>query len=156
MLQEIDFKRLARQETNARKRLRLLALAHFQDGTNRSDIARMLKVSRTSVNKWVADFLSKGLKGLNYTTSSGRPPSLSAKQLAQLKEFVVLFSQSEEGGRLTGTDINQYIKDKFGLSYEHSHVYRVLKKLNLSWITSRSRHPKQSLETQDEFKKTTN
>ena len=101
---------LARQEPNARKRQRLLAIAHFKDGANRTEIARMLKVSRTSVNKWVADFLSNGVEGLNYAVSPGRPPSLSLKQLAELKEFVVLSSQSEEGGRLTGTDINLYIK----------------------------------------------
>ena len=68
------------------------------------------------------------MEGLNYAVSPGRPPSLSLKQLAELKEFVVLSSQSEEGGRLTGTDINLYIKGQFGVTYEHSHVYKVLKK----------------------------
>ncbi|WP_269902821.1 helix-turn-helix domain-containing protein [Shewanella nanhaiensis] len=54
-----DFRSLARREKNAQKRSRLLALAHFSEGHNRSEITKILKVSRTSVNKWVDDFWSK-------------------------------------------------------------------------------------------------
>ncbi|WP_372154290.1 MULTISPECIES: helix-turn-helix domain-containing protein, partial [unclassified Vibrio] len=36
--------------------MRLLALAHFKDGLSRTQIAKSLKVSRTSVNKWVRIF----------------------------------------------------------------------------------------------------
>jgi hypothetical protein len=32
-------------------------------------------------------------------------------------------------------------------------VYRVMDALGFSWITSRSKHPKQSQQTQDTFKK---
>ncbi|MFA0363594.1 helix-turn-helix domain-containing protein, partial [Vibrio sp. 10N.222.54.A6] len=32
--------------------MRLLALANFKDGLSRTQIAKSLKVSRTSVNKW--------------------------------------------------------------------------------------------------------
>ncbi|HFQ5284237.1 TPA: helix-turn-helix domain-containing protein [Vibrio vulnificus] len=42
--------------------MRLLALAHFKDGHSRTQIAKFLKVSRTSVNKWVQTFLEQGLK----------------------------------------------------------------------------------------------
>ncbi|WP_424141072.1 helix-turn-helix domain-containing protein, partial [Psychromonas aquatilis] len=41
-------------------KMRLLALAHFQDGHSRTQIAQFLKVSRTSVNKWVSIYLSEG------------------------------------------------------------------------------------------------
>ncbi len=45
-------------------KMRLLALAHFQEGCSRTEIAKYLKVSRTSVNKWVQVFLKEGLDGL--------------------------------------------------------------------------------------------
>ncbi|EHR6003808.1 helix-turn-helix domain-containing protein [Vibrio parahaemolyticus] len=35
----------------------ILALAQFKDGHSRTQIAKLLKVSRTSVNKWVQTFL---------------------------------------------------------------------------------------------------
>ncbi|MGI9946490.1 helix-turn-helix domain-containing protein, partial [Vibrio hyugaensis] len=44
-------------------KMRLLALAHFKEGQSRTQIAKYLKVSRTSVNKWVQTFLEEGLEG---------------------------------------------------------------------------------------------
>ncbi|EGR0399919.1 TPA: helix-turn-helix domain-containing protein [Vibrio parahaemolyticus] len=38
-------------------KIKLLALAQFKDGHSRTQIAKFLKVSRTSVNKWVQTFL---------------------------------------------------------------------------------------------------
>ncbi len=52
---------------NARLRLRLLAVSHFIDGKNRTQIASYLKVSRTSVNKWIKCYLNNGLKIVNYS-----------------------------------------------------------------------------------------
>lgn len=60
MVPTTDFSALAKRETIARKRMRFLALAHFQDGVNKASIGRMLKVNRGRVNKWVADFLDSG------------------------------------------------------------------------------------------------
>ncbi len=152
-LETTDFKSLARHEKNAQKRVRLLALAHFKDGMNRTEISKAIKVSRTSVNKWVADFLSQGLDGLSATPQSGRPPLLSTEQLQQVADLIDQRANSEHGGRLKGADINEFIEQQFGVVYEPSHIYRLLKKMGFSWITSRSKHPKQSLEAQESFKK---
>ncbi len=155
MLHDADFVQLARRESRARKRIRLLALAHFKEGKSRTAIANTLKVSRGSVNKWVATFLQHGIEGPNDKYSPGRPPTLSQAQHRQLSDFVEAHSLSEQGGRLTGADINRYIQCEFGVVYEPSHIYRILKQLGLSWISSRSRHPQQSQAVQNEFKKTT-
>ena len=63
-LDNIDFKKLASQQKTIQMKMRLLALAHFKDGHSRTQIAKFLKVSRTSVNKWVQVFLEEGLAGL--------------------------------------------------------------------------------------------
>ncbi|WP_418954034.1 helix-turn-helix domain-containing protein [Vibrio parahaemolyticus] len=39
--------------------MRLLALALFQEGYTRTQIAKRLNVSRTSVNKWVKNYLTE-------------------------------------------------------------------------------------------------
>ncbi|WP_428838756.1 helix-turn-helix domain-containing protein [Pseudoalteromonas rubra] len=44
-----------------------------------------MKVSRTSVNKWVKDYLDNGLEGLEELPRSGRPCKLDEAQLNQLK-----------------------------------------------------------------------
>ncbi|MEZ8472043.1 winged helix-turn-helix domain-containing protein [Vibrio splendidus] len=61
-----------------------------------------------------------------------------------------------EGGRLQGSDITQFILDEFDIYYQPSGAYRLLHELNLSWITTRSKHPKQSEEAQESFKKIPN
>ena len=38
------------------------------------------------------------------------------------------------------------------MAYELSNVYRLLRELGFSWITSRSRHPKQDGQVQEAFK----
>jgi transposase len=156
MLKSIDFTALAKRETNARKKLRLLALAHFKDGVNKATIARMLKVSRGSVNKWVALFLQNGLVGLESKPSPGRPPKLTAVECDKVAVFIDKNSRSSKGGRLVATDIQRYIEDNFGVQYQQSNIYRLLHELGFSWITSRSKHPKQSEEVQEDFKKIPN
>ena len=96
-----DFAALAKNEKVARKKMRYLSLAHFTDGHSRYAIPDMLKVSRVSVNKWVASF----------------------------------------------------IKMEFSVEFQQSNIYRLLHQQGFSWITTRSRHPKQSQAAQDAFKK---
>lgn len=56
-----------------------------------------------------------------------------------------------------GSNVFQsYISDRFGIEYEISNIYRLLHHLNFSWITSRSRHPKQDEGVQTFFKKLSN
>lgn len=56
---------LSRRESNARKRIRLLAVSLFLEGENRTNIAKRLNTARSSVNKWVSNYLNKGLEGLD-------------------------------------------------------------------------------------------
>jgi len=69
--------------TNGRLRVRLLAVSHFIDGKNRTQIAKFLKVSRTSVNKWIKSYLDHGLVGLQGKKPSGRRKALTDPQLYQ-------------------------------------------------------------------------
>ncbi|MPY26948.1 hypothetical protein FM037_23980 [Shewanella psychropiezotolerans] len=103
--------------------------------------------------KLLIPILERGLVGLDHKTSPGRPPALSAAQSRQLSAFIEARSLSETGGRLSAHDINEYLFKHFGIHYELSSIYRALKRLGFSWITSRSKHLKQSLAAQEAFKK---
>ncbi|WP_141240181.1 helix-turn-helix domain-containing protein, partial [Pseudoalteromonas sp. HM-SA03] len=129
---------LSKQTKDPRKKVRMLALAHFFEGKSRYQIAEYLKVSRTSVNKWVKDYLDYGLEGLEELPRSGRPCKLDDAQLKQLKAYVLDSIDRTEGGRLTLEDIQQYISESFHIEYELSAVHRLLKRQNFSWISSRS------------------
>ena len=155
-LNNIDFKALARKQTSVQMKMRLLALAHFQDGHSRTQIAQFLKVSRTSVNKWVKTYLDEGIEGLKEKPRTGRPAFLTAEQQIQLAEFIKDKALSDDGGRLIGTDIHSYIEREFNKTYHTDSIYYLLKKMGFSWITSRSRHPKQCKKVQENFKKIPN
>lgn len=153
MLTSYEFKQLANAETNARKRIRLLALSHFADGHSRTAIAGFLKVARSSVNAWVASYLKDGLAGLESRKPSGRPPHLSVEQYKTLSAYIEQCSQSDKGGRVRAIDIQAYIESEFGVHYKLSNIYRLLGELGFAWITSRSKHPKQTQAVQEAFKK---
>lgn len=155
-LKDIDFKALASKQKSIQMKMRLLALSHFQQGHSRTEIAKFLKVSRTSVNKWVRTFLEEGLDGLQERPRTGRPAFLTPIQKKQLTDHIELRAKSREGGRLTGADIHTYIMQEFGKAYHPDSIYYLLKHLGFSWITSRSRHPKQSDKIQEDFKKIQN
>ncbi|WP_152548136.1 helix-turn-helix domain-containing protein [Photobacterium galatheae] len=53
-------------------------------GQSRTQVAKFLKVSRTSVNKWVHTFLEEDLEGLQEKPRTGRPSFLTPEQQEQL------------------------------------------------------------------------
>ena len=58
-----DLSKIINSTSDARLRLRLLAVSHFIDGKNRAQISQYLKVSRTNVNSWIQSYLTHGLQG---------------------------------------------------------------------------------------------
>lgn len=138
---------------NASLKLRYLAVKKFHEGLSKTQIAKILNVSRRLVNEWIASYLSGGLDALALKLATGQPSKLTNEQKAQLKEYVVAHSVKEQGGRLMGKDIQKYISDTFGVNYEIRNIYRLMKQLEVVWITSRSKHPKQDLDAQEAFKK---
>ncbi len=147
---------LSKSEKDARMRIRLLAIARFLETHNRALVARQLKLSRTSVNAWVKTYLAKGIDALKSDMSNQNASKMTYAQKQKLYTYIDVVSRSQEGGRLIGKDIQRYIQAEFGIEYHLDHVYKILKGIGLSWITSRSKHPKQSEKIQEEFKKTPN
>ncbi|PAJ73789.1 hypothetical protein CJF42_13745 [Pseudoalteromonas sp. NBT06-2] len=45
------------------------------------------------------------------------------------------------------------MKPNFNINYHPNVIYKLLKSMGFNWITTRSRHPKQSVEVQETFKK---
>ena len=155
-LESIDFKSLIVKETNGRMRVRLLALSHIKSGANNTQTARNLHISRRIVNDWVKRFYEHGLDGLKEKPRSGRPCNLNEKQLSQLSQYIHDNSIKPKGGRLKAQVLVTYITQEFKVDYSIDNIYRLLHQLGFSWITSRSRHPKQSDEVQEAFKKIRN
>ncbi len=82
--------------------------------------------------------------------------SIVYQQKAELIDYIDKQIQSASGGRLNGEMLQTYIQRAFSISYNQNSIYKLLKSLNITWTTSRSKHPKQSEEAQENFKKTAN
>jgi len=147
------FKKLSKQEKDRRLKIRYLAIYHFKKGANRTQIASYIGVARGSVNTWISTYLSQGIEGLTSKPNTGRPSKLTSKQKQDLSAYIKSNAVKPNGGRLIAEDITQYIETNFNVEYKQNSIYNLLHTLGFSWITSRSKHPKQSQECQDAFKK---
>lgn len=147
------FKKLSAIEKDPRLKIRYLALHHFSLGKNKTQIAKYLGVTRASINRWVSSYLSNELDGLISKKSTGRPHRLSEQQKKKIQIYITENAVKVNGGRLIAEDIRVYIQDTFNVQYTQRNIYHLLRDLGFSWITSRSKHPKQSEEAQEAFKK---
>ncbi|MDW3115753.1 helix-turn-helix domain-containing protein, partial [Vibrio sp. 1727] len=95
----------------------------------------------------------KGRKDGKEKPRRGRSPFLTSEQKEQLSQDIKDKTNDTQGGRLTVFDIHAYIMKKFGKHYRPDSIYYLLDHMGFSWITSRSKHPKQPQQAQDDFKK---
>lgn len=153
-LQAYDFHALAKTEPHPRTRIRMLGMAHLQEGREYLEIATALRVGKGAVQDWVKRFKAAGLDGLRESPRSGARRKLEASQEAPFKEAVFRLQEQRSGGRATGHDIQALLAEQFQVACCRGSVYNLLGRLGLVWITVRSKHPKQSQASQDAFKKT--
>lgn len=129
-------------------------MAHLQDGWGYHEIALSLRVSKITVQGWVQRFKAGGLDGLRESPRSGAKRKLEASQEGLFKEAVFRLQEQRSGGRATGHDVKALLEERFQVRCCLASVYNLLARLDLVWITVRSKHPKQDQGNQDAFKKT--
>lgn len=148
-----DFAQLAKTEPHPRTRMRFLMLHHLQMGLRPNQIAPMLNVNAVTVRKVRQRFLADGIEAVHEAKRSGRPTRLHPDQHEAFRNAIEQAQAQRVGGRLVGEDIGQILKQQFGVEYQLSGIYKLLKTLGIHWISSRSRHPQQDQAAQEAFKK---
>ena len=149
-----DFIEAYRREANPRKRVRLLGPAHLQEGKDFTETGRILKVNRQTVSGWLCRFTEDGFEGLADADRSGPETRLRPEQELCFQQAVIELQEERNGGRADGRDIQDMLLNRFAAKYTLSGVYALLKRLNMVWITCRSKHPKSDEQAQRNFKKT--
>jgi transposase len=152
-LEGIDFFRLAKQELGPRARIRFLALGHLQSGKPKNQVADMFQVSLTALRKWLLRFLACGVDGLREQSGKGRKRKLLPEREEEFRQQVEQLQENRQGGRVRGQDVQVLLKEKFCIDHALPSVYHVLERCGLSWISSRSKHPKSDPVAQEDFKK---
>ena len=113
---------------------RIQAVRETLEGGNQREIARRLKVNRTTVNDWVQDYREGGWEALQAKPRPGRPRLLSADQHAQLLRIL------EAGAMAAGFPddlwdcrrVADVIRKKFDVDYTLDHVPRILRRLGFT------------------------
>lgn len=149
-----DFKAIAKKEPNPRVRIRLLAMEHLKDGLPLTQTAAIFKVTYPTVSKWLSNFKEGGINGLKDKHKSGRKCKFNYKNTEKLIADIEELAANRKGGTINGKDIQKLLKDKYSADYKLNSVYELLHRINLSWISCRSKHPNVNINAQENFKKT--
>ena len=135
---------------------RALAMAHILDGATRAEAAAACGMDRQTLRDWVHRYNADGLAGLRDAPRSGRPAVLSAEQMAELKALVLAGPDLAKDGvvRWRCLDLRSVIETRFQVTMHERTVGKLLRRLGLTRLQPRPFHPKQDLEAQAAFKKT--
>lgn len=123
-----------RRDFEALERRRLRAVALLEQGLSESEVARRLKVSHTSVNRWVRVLAKQGAQGLRQAGRAGRKPRLSAEDLKRLEQGLLKGPEAlgYETPRWTLGRVGHLIEKEFGVRYHNGHVWKILRQLRWS------------------------
>lgn len=153
-LEAHDFGKLSKTESNPRARTRLLVLHQYRLGKNAVQIGNSLSIHPQTARDIKKRYLKHGLSSTYDKPRPGRNSKLAKDDEDRFKKCIVDSQEKRKGGRLTAKDIQQIAANKFNAHYTENGIYELLKRLNMSWISARSKHPKGDEEVQMTFKKT--
>lgn len=122
------------QPTDWREARRIRAWELYQQGWKQCDIAKVFGVSDGAVSQWLDKGRAEGVDGLRSRKATGRPPSISREQLAQLPSLLEQGAEAHgfEGDVWTRGRVAQVIEESFGVRYTDEHVGRLLKEVGWS------------------------
>lgn len=149
-----NFTKLAKTAKHPRERLRFLAFANIQEGKSNTEISKMLKVHVMTITDWIKKFNKEGLEGLREKGGRGAKRKLPSSEEEAFRKSVLELQEQKKGGRIKGEDVLQLMEEKFNIKCTLKSVYNALHRVNLVWISGRSKHPKSDPVVQEDFKKT--
>jgi|TARA_B100001964_G_C14135543_1_gene554969 transposase len=149
-----NFMKLYRKEPRGYVKVRLLAMHHLQRGLGTTQVSSIVAYPRQTIWEWVQWYKDGGLIRLQSSPQNrGRKSKLTQEQEASLSEEICKLQDARSGGRINGVNITNHIESHWGVRYAPGSIYTLLRRLNIVWITGRSKHPKANPEEQEIFKK---
>ena len=151
-----ELRMAARQRRDGATARRILALALVMEGSSRSAAARSCGMDRQTLRDWVHRYNEGGIPALADQPHRGRPPLLSAEQMAELKALVLKGPEPERDGvvRWRCVDLRDEIARRFAVELHERSVGKLLRRLGLVRLQPRPYHPKKDADAQEAFKKT--
>jgi transposase len=148
-----ELQRRIRCENNAKQRDRYRAILLALQGEQTKAIMEKLGRSRGFVQGWVYAYRDHGLEAIQEAPRSGKPPKLSAQQMAALREHLDRGPDPSAGlSAMRGPEIRQWLQSQFGVIYSLSGAYELLHRLNYVPLRPRPRNPKQDAQAVEQWR----
>lgn len=151
-IQGFDFFSSYKVERDPRIKIKLQALHHLQAGKCIQEVSEITLYNPKSVKSWLEDFIEFDYEGLIERAGRGRKPRLAPVDEEKFKDALCKLQDKKQGGSVGAAEIQNMLSDQFDCGYSRSGTYALLDRLNLVWITGRSRHPKSSDEAIELYK----
>jgi len=147
------FVRRAREASDHKAWRRGKAVQSYIDGIPVIEIARILDVTRGSVNRWLQWYEATGLEGLKTKPLPGPTPRMCAAEKSELIEIIEAgpLQNGFSSGVWTGPMIGDLIARRFGVRYHPHYVPELLHELGFSVQRPRKRLARADTEKQDHW-----
>jgi len=151
-IQGYDFLGCFKVERDPKIKIKLQALHHLQQGKNLCEVAEIVLADERTVRSWLKAFVEFNYEGLIEREGRGRRPRLPPEEEENFKDEIDRLHEDKNGGRVIAENIQKLLSENFDCNYSTSGVYALLDRLNVVWISGRSKHPKHSEGAIEQFK----
>lgn len=148
-----DFLSHSKKIESARGRIRCIGMHHLQKMKKLKLVGELMGRQGRTIGNWYKKYEEGGIDKLCFDDLKGGPCPKIILDKNKFQSLVTNLQDEKKGGRIDANDIRYKVKEEFGVLYSRKNIYKLLHKNKMSWITSRSKHPKSDLEAQEEYKK---
>lgn len=142
-----DFKHAHRQEKYRKHADRIKALLMLNEGFSYQETSKLLLLDDATVRRYERCYQEKGLEGLLEGHYHGRVALLTDEQKAAIASYVDTHHISRK------SQVQQYIRDQYGIHYSLETVRQLLLKLGFTYRKPQLRPAKLNVQQQEEHKK---
>ena len=115
-----EIKKRLQREKDPKVKLKLALLNMVASGMSVEDAASFLGIKLRTAYSWINKWIEEGYEAMLVKKGDGRPPKLNKEQKKKLKKLL------KEKEYWTTKEINELIKDEFGVEYKKSRLYELL------------------------------
>ncbi|TMT87008.1 IS630 family transposase [Haloterrigena sp. H1] len=125
---------------------RLCFIKNVSLGDTDKMAARRVGASQPTGGRWLKAWNEGGVDGLRPSFAGGRPAKLSSEQ------FDEFFTLLEDGQPWTPQEIDDLLWDRYGVTYDRSHLARILRADGMQYAKPRPMDPRQSPDAEEDFR----
>lgn len=111
------------------------------------EVAKIYGISRNTITQWIKHIKFLNLEKLKAPKERCKPHKLNKEQMIEVKSWI------ESDSSITSKALMIKIKEVYGIELSITTAYRIIKRLNYSYITPRPAHYKQDKDKVEKFKK---